>query len=287
MTPNQYCQEKAAKSGSSFYYSFLFLPKRKRQAITALYAFCREVDDIADSDMDNHVKRIKLQWWRSEIENLFHDSPQHPVTQALLPAIKSFSLEKQYFLEIINGMEMDLEQVRFNTFAELNLYCYRVAGVVGLLSASIFGYKDPKTLEYAKKLGLALQLTNIIRDVYEDSLRNRLYLPLDELKDFGVTEAAIFNRENSPAFHKLMAFNADRAHKCYRDAFNTLPAQDRYDQKTGIVMAAIYEATLNEMEDDQLQILKHKIVLPPVRKILIALKTLFHEWRTFRKFNAA
>ena len=287
MTPEQYCQDKTAKSGSSFYYSFLFLPKTKRLAITALYAFCREVDDIADAEMDNKIKLVKLEWWRSEVETLFEGTASHPVTQALLPAIKNFNLEKEYFLEIINGMEMDLREVRIANFEELKLYCYRVAGVVGLLSASIFGYKDPKTLEYATKLGLALQLTNIIRDVYEDSLRNRIYLPLDELKEFGVTEAQIFHRENTESFHKMMSFQAERAHKCYRDAFDTLPIQDRYKQKTGTIMAAIYENTLNEMESDQLQVLKHKIVIPPLRKIIIALKTWFKEWWSYRKYNVA
>ena len=289
MTPDQYCQDKAAKSGSSFYYSFLFLPKTKRQAITALYAFCREVDDIADADIDNGIKLTKLEWWRSEINQLFDNSPEHPVTRALIPAIKTYNLEKEYFLEIIDGMEMDLDKVRYASFEELNLYCYRVAGVVGLLSASIFGYQNPATLEYAKKLGLALQLTNIIRDVYEDSLRDRIYLPQDELKKFGVTEANIFNRENTVSFHKLMAFQASRAHQYYQDAFDTLPAQDRYRQKTGLIMAAIYESTLKEMENDELQILKHKIVIPPLRKIIIAIKTLLHEWRLhhiYRKHKA-
>lgn len=285
MTPEEYCQDKTAKSGSSFYYSFLFLPKTKRLAITALYAFCREVDDIADAEIDNKIKLVKLEWWRAEIESLFAGSANHPVTQALVPAIYNFKLDKKYFLEIIDGMEMDLEKVRFANFEELNLYCYRVAGVVGLLSASIFGYKDPATLEYAKKLGLALQLTNIIRDVYEDSLRNRLYLPLDELKEFGVTEKQIFNRENTESFHKLISFHAERAHQCYRDAFDTLPLQDRYNQKTGTIMAAIYENTLNEMESDKLQVLKHKVVIPPLRKITIALKTLLKEWWSYRKYK--
>ena len=287
MTPEQYCQDKTAKSGSSFYYSFLFLPKTKRLAITALYAFCREVDDIADAEMDTNIKRIKLEWWRSEVESLFDGTANHPVSHALLPAIKNFNLEKEYFLEIINGMEMDLEEVRFANFEELSLYCYRVAGVVGLLSATIFGYRDPQTLEYATKLGLALQLTNIIRDVYEDSLRDRLYLPLDELKEFGVTQSQIFNRENTESFHKFISFQAERAHKCYREAFATLPVQDRYKQKTGTIMAAIYENTLNEMESDQLQVLKHKIIIPPLRKIIIALKTLFKEWWSYRKYNIA
>ena len=286
MTPEEYCQDKTAKSGSSFYYSFLFLPKAKRRAITALYAFCREVDDIADAEMDSKIKLVKLEWWRAEIESLFVGNPNHPVSQALLTSIHDFKLDKKYFLEIIDGMEMDLEKVRFANFEELNLYCYRVAGVVGLLSASIFGYKDPATLEYAKKLGLALQLTNIIRDVYEDSLRNRLYLPLDELEKFGVTEKDIFSRKDNESFHNLISFNAERAHQCYRDAFDTLPLQDRYVQKTGTIMAAIYENTLNEMELDNLQVLKHKVVIPAPRKVIIALKTFFKEWWSYRKYKS-
>jgi len=285
MTPEQYCQDKTAKSGSSFYYSFLFLPKKKRLAITALYAFCREVDDIADAEMENSIKRVKLEWWRSEIESLFAGSPNHPVSHALYTSIHDFKLEKKYFLEIIDGMEMDLEKVRFADFEALNLYCYRVAGVVGILSATIFGYKDPQTLEYAKKLGLALQLTNIIRDVYEDSLRNRLYLPLDELERFAVSEEDIFKRRDSKSFHQLMCFHAERAHKCYLDAFDTLPAKDRYRQKTGIIMAAIYENTLNEMELDGLQVLKHKVVIPAPRKIIIAVKTFFKEWWLYLKYK--
>ena len=285
MTPEEYCQEKTAKSGSSFYYSFLFLPKDKRLAITALYAFCREVDDIADAEMDNKIKLVKLEWWRSEIESLFAGSAHHPVTQALTLPVKNFNLDKKYFLEIIDGMEMDLQRVRFANFEELNLYCYRVAGVVGLLSASIFGFKNPQTLEYAKKLGLALQLTNIIRDIYEDSLRDRLYLPLDELEKFGITEKQIFNRQDTEAFNKFLRFQSERAHQCYQEAFDTLPLQDRYRQKTGIIMAAIYENTLNEMEDDNLQVLKHKVVIPSLRKIIIAIKTLIKEWWLYRKYK--
>jgi len=286
MTPEQYCQEKTAKSGSSFYYSFLFLPKKKRKAITALYAFCREVDDIADSEMDNNIKKVKLEWWRTEIENLFNGSPHHPVSHALAPAIEQYQLKKQYFLEIIDGMEMDLKAVRIANFEELNLYCYRAAGVVGLLSATIFGFKNEKTLEYAKTLGLALQLTNIIRDVYEDSLRNRIYLPKDELEKYNVTEANIFNRENTDNFQEMMRFQAERAHEYYQQAFKLLPIEDRYQQKTGTIMAAIYENTLNEMEIDNLQVLKHKVIIPPPRKIFIALKTFFNEWWHYRKIKA-
>lgn len=278
MTPEQYCQEKAAKSGSSFYYSFLFLPKEQRHAITALYAFCREVDDIADAEIDNKIKQVKLEWWRDETDNLFKDNPTHPVTIALLPAITKFNLKKEYFIEIINGMEMDLDKVRYATYEDLHLYCYRVAGVVGILSASIFGYRNPKTLDYAKELGLALQLTNIIRDVHEDAQRNRIYLPQEDLKHFQVTEEMIFQRDDSDKIKQLLTFQSNRALKTYQNAFSLLPEEDRYTQKTGIIMAAIYKNTLHEMIDDGLQVLKHRVVLTPVRKIIIAIQTFIKEW---------
>src|SRR5690606_25615175 len=157
---DEYCQNRAAGSGSSFYYSFLFLPPEKRRAITAVYAFCREVDDVVDECSDAGVARAKLAWWRGEIGNTFAGEPQHPVGQALLPVVREYNLPQEYFLEIIDGMEMDLDQVRYASFNELALYCYRVASVVGLISAEIFGYQDRHTLKYAHDLGIAFQLTN-------------------------------------------------------------------------------------------------------------------------------
>src|SRR3954463_1785500 len=188
MTPQQYCQQKTANSGSSFYYSFFFLPKQKREAMTALYAFCREVDDIADECTELQVAQVKLSWWRSEIENLYLGKPIHPVSKALLPHVKTYHLESKLFLEIIDGMEMDLNFNRYEDFSQLQLYCYRVASVVGELSARIFEFTNPKTIQYAHDLGMAFQLTNIIRDVGEDARRNRIYLPLDELPKFEVSE---------------------------------------------------------------------------------------------------
>src|SRR5512141_3381740 len=173
MTPDEYCQQKAAQSGSSFYYSFLFLPAERRRAITALYAFCREVDDVADEVHDAGVARTKLAWWRTEVANLFAGQPQHPGTRALAPFVETCRLDAARLNEIIDGMEMDLTWHRYPDFESLRLYCHRVAGVVGQLSASIFGYRDPSTLEYAESLGLAFQLTNIIRDVGEDARRGR------------------------------------------------------------------------------------------------------------------
>ncbi len=274
MTPNEYCKEKAASSGSSFYYSFLFLPKAKRQAITALYAFCREVDDIADDCKDISVARIKLAWWRTEIAHLYAGKPQHPVSKALAEAIERYRLDEEHFLEIIDGMEMDLDQNRYADFKQLQLYCYRVASVVGLLSVQIFGFKDRKTLKYAHDLGMALQLTNIIRDVGEDARRNRIYLPLDELKKFGVTEAEILNSQSSDRTQALLEFQIERAETFYDRALLELPSEDRKTQRTGLMMAAIYRTLLREIKaDNPIQVLNARISLPPLRKFWLACKT--------------
>lgn len=274
MTPNEYCKEKAASSGSSFYYSFLFLPKAKRQAITALYAFCREVDDIADDCKDISVARIKLAWWRTEIAHLYAGKPQHPVSKALAEAIERYHLDEEHFLEIIDGMEMDLDQNRYADFKQLQLYCYRVASVVGLLSVQIFGFKDRKTLKYAHDLGMALQLTNIIRDVGEDARRNRIYLPLDELKKFGVTEAEILNSQSSDRTQALLEFQIERAETFYDRALLELPSKDRKTQRTGLMMAAIYRTLLREIKaDNPIQVLNARISLPPLRKFWLACKT--------------
>jgi len=274
MNPHQYCQDKAAASGSSFYYSFLFLPKPRRQAITALYAFCREVDDIADECSDPNIARTKLAWWRMEIANLYKDSPQHPVTHALQAAVKAYGLSEEHFYEIIDGMEMDLEQNRYQDFKELQLYCYRVASVVGLLSASIFGYGDRKTLKYAHDLGMAFQLTNIIRDVGEDARRNRIYLPLDELEKFGVSEADLLHGHDNPKIRELMDFQISRAKEFYQRAFAELPAGDRKAQRPGLMMAAIYQTVLNEIEHEGSEkVLKQRISLTPLRKLWLAWRT--------------
>jgi phytoene synthase len=273
VTPDQYCQQKAAASGSSFYYSFLFLPPERRRAITALYAFCREVDDVVDDTPDPHLAATKLAWWRSEVANLFGGGPQHPVTKALLPCIKKYSLSAEHLGEIIDGMEMDLTQTRYLDWPALERYCYHVAGVVGLLAAGIFGYSDPRTLEYAKKLGIAFQLTNIIRDVGEDARKNRIYLPMEDLKRFGVPAADILGGKEGPAFHELMVFQAERARTHFRDAFASLPAQDRKAQRAGLVMAAIYQALLAEIERDGFRVLTQRTSLTPLRKLWIAWKT--------------
>jgi phytoene synthase len=279
MTPDDYCQQKAAASGSSFYYSFLFLPPERRQAITALYAFCREVDDVVDECADAQLARTKLAWWRAELAALYEGRPSHPVSMALATATARFSLPHEQLAEIIDGMEMDLADLGQNRYADFNalhLYCYRVAGVVGLLAAEIFGYEDRHTLKYAHDLGLAFQLTNIIRDVGEDARRGRIYLPADELRQFGVQEEDILKARYSDSFRRLMEFQIERAEKYYAQAFAQLPQQDRRAQRPGLMMAAIYRSLLDEIRHDGCRVLDRRIALTPLRKLWIA-------WRTWAK----
>ena len=273
MTPDEYCQRKAAGSGSSFYYAFLFLPPERRRAITALYAFCREVDDAVDESTDAQLAHAKLAWWRQEIAGLFAGNPQHPVTRALQPALAPFGITAERLDEIIDGMEMDLTQTRYLDFVGLERYCYHVAGVVGLLAAGIFGYKDARTLDYAKNLGTAFQLTNIIRDVGEDARKNRIYLPMEDLQRFHVTAADILNARRGEAFVALMRFQVERAQSYYDKALAALPATDRRAQRPGLIMAAIYRALLVEIEREGFQVLQQRTSLTPLRKLWLAWKT--------------
>ncbi|MCK4743748.1 MAG: presqualene diphosphate synthase HpnD [Sulfuriflexus sp.] len=283
MNAEEYCQEQAAGSGSSFYYSFLFLPAEQRQAITALYAFCREVDDIVDECSEQTVALVKLNWWREEIARIFHGQAQHPVGIALAKSIQKFNLEEKHFYSIIEGMLMDTQQSRYQDFDALSTYCYRVAGVVGLLAIEIFGYKNQATKEYAEKLGLAFQLTNILRDVHEDATRDRIYLPLDELERFHVSEQDLLNGKMTDNVRELFAFQTKRAEKCYQEAYQLLPTEDRFSQRGGLVMAAIYHALLERIQKINYNVLNNSIRLSPLRKLWIA-------WRAYRnevKLNKA
>jgi phytoene synthase len=270
MNPHDYCQDKAAKSGSSFYYSFMFLPAERRQAITALYAFCREVDDVVDECHDLSLAQTKLEWWRQEVGRIYAGTPTHPVGQALKDVLKGFRLPQEQLLEIIDGMAMDLSQTRYLDFKGLQLYCYRVASVVGLLAAEIFGYEDRQTLKYAHDLGLAFQLTNIIRDVGEDARRGRIYLPIEDLQRFKVPAKDILEARHSDAFRALMAFQAERAERFYDQAFAQLPAVDRKSQRPGLVMAAIYRTLLREIVRDGFLVLDRRTSLTPLRKVWLA-----------------
>ena len=273
MSPDDYCQQKAAQSGSSFYYSFLFLPPPRRRAITALYAFCREVDDTVDDATDVTIARTKLHWWRQEIGAMLAGAPTHPVTRALQPHLQPYALKGSDLLAIVDGMEMDLDQTRYLDFIGLQRYCWHVAGVVGILSASIFGSTDAQTLKYAEQLGLAFQLTNIIRDVGEDARKGRIYLPVNELQQFGVTAADILQARHSENFERLMQFQAERAQQLYDAAFALLPAADRRAQRPGLIMAAIYRALLDEIQRDGFHVLSQRISLTPIRKLWLAWKT--------------
>ena len=273
MDPHEYCQSKAAQSGSSFYYSFLFLPEDRRRAITALYAFCREVDDVVDDCTDPATARATLAWWRQELAAAFHGTPQHPVTRALAEIAPRFNLAEPRLAEIIDGMQMDLDFNRYPSFEVLRQYCHRVAGVVGELSAEIFGYQDRGTLEYAADLGMAFQLTNIIRDVGEDARRNRIYLPLEEIERYGVSAADITASRETDDFRRLIEFQIERALGYYREAFAKLPAVDRRAQRAGIVMAAIYRTLLDEIRRDGCRVLSRRTSLTPVRKLWIAWRT--------------
>ncbi|MGI9026965.1 MAG: presqualene diphosphate synthase HpnD [Burkholderiaceae bacterium] len=273
MTPEAYCQDKAAKSGSSFYYAFLFLPPQRRAAITALYAFCREVDDVVDETSDSSLAARTLAWWSEEVGRLYQGEPTHPVTRALAPHLEAFSITRPRLLEIIAGMEMDLHQSRYLDFVGLAHYCHHVAGVVGQLSANIFGASDPRTANYAEKLGLAVQLTNIIRDVGEDARKGRIYLPIDELKRFGVPAGDLLMGKRSAGFSELMRFQAARARSIYAEALALLPDADRRAQRPALIMAAIYRALLDEVEAERFEVLNQRIALTPIRKLWIAWRT--------------
>jgi phytoene synthase len=276
MTPDEYCEQKAAQSGSSFHYSFRLLPAPRRTAITALYAFCREVDDVVDEVSDPNIARAKLAWWRTQVDAVYDGKPQHPVALALVPVVRSYPIAKRELSTVIDGMQMDLDQVRYVDFAELETYCDRVAGVVGLMSAAIFGYEDPATRDYARDLGIAFQLTNIIRDVGEDARRGRIYLPQDELARFGVAPSDVLRAKASDAFVALMRFEVERARGWYERALAKLPAGDRRAQRAGLAMAAIYRTLLDEIARDGYHVLDRRIALTPLRKLWIATRA---AWR--------
>ncbi len=272
MNPQQYVQEKAAASGSSFYYAFLFLPAERRAAITAFYAFCREIDDVVDEVIDTGVAYTKLAWWRTEVGNAFLGNPTHPITKALMPHAGTFGIEAAPLLSVIDGCEMDLSQTRYLDYPNLQRYCHLVAGVVGEVAARIFGQTQAATTEYAHKLGQALQLTNILRDVGEDAMRGRIYLPVNDLQRFEIKANEILERQYSERFTGLMRFQAERAHALYDEALALLPREDARAQKPGLMMASIYRELLREIERDNFQVLHQRIALTPLRKFWLAWK---------------
>jgi len=280
MTPQQYVDDKTARSGSSFYYAFRFLPPQRRAAITAFYAFCREIDDVVDEVHDPGVAATKLAWWRKEVASTFSGSPSHPAMQALWLHVEPYRIEARHLLAVIDGCEMDLQQTRYLDYAGLARYCHLVAGVVGEVASNIFGREDERTVAYAHRLGLAMQLTNIIRDVGDDARRGRIYVPLDELKRFDVRAHEILLRQApwgySERFTALMKFQADRAQRTFDEAIALLPEADRRAQRPGLAMAQIYRTLLAEIEADGFQVLHQRVALTPLRKVWIAMRT---HWR--------
>jgi len=280
MTPEQYVQDKAAKSGSSFYYAFQFLPPERRAAITAFYAFCREVDDVVDEVQDPTVAATKLAWWRKEVAIAYAGNSQHPVMRALMRHAPLYDIRAEHLGAVIDGCEMDLTQTRYLDYAGLQRYCHLVAGVVGEVACNIFGRTQEATIAYAHKLGLALQLTNILRDVGDDARRGRIYLPVSELQQFDVKAHELLKRDPpwgySERFTALMKFQAARAHTAYDEALALLPEADRRAQKPGLMMANIYRALLREIEAENFQVLQQRISLTPIRKLWIAMRT---NWR--------
>lgn len=283
-TPERYAQQKAAASGSSFYYAFLFLPPPQRAAITAFYAFCREVDDVSDEVSDTGVAAAKLAWWESEVARAFAGQASHPALQALMPHASVYGIEARHLLAVIEGCRMDLEQSRYGDFPALQHYCHLVAGIVGEVAARIFAagpnvqsaqVQNEQLIAYAHRLGLALQLTNIIRDVGEDAQRGRIYLPVAELQQFEVPAQEILNRQSSERFTRLMRHQAERAHALYDEALavlSTLPKDMRRAQKPGLMMASIYRNLLREIERDGFPVLHQRISLTPLRKFWLAWK---------------
>jgi phytoene synthase len=252
----QHSRALTKKSGSSFAPAFLLLPREKREAMAALYAFCRAVDDVADEDaLPVQTRREQLAAWRHDIRLACEDqAPQFVLNQEFRPVIQKFKLPFSLFDELIQGCEMDLEKHRYRDFAELELYCYRVASVVGLLSIEIFGYCNPACRQYAVHLGKALQLTNILRDVKNDAERGRIYLPQSELSRFNVPESAILNSNYSPAYVELAASVAGQASAFYRQAKNSLPPEDRKSMVAAELMGAVYWQLLRKLQREKFDV---------------------------------
>ena len=285
MAPVEYCRQKVATRDSSFHYCTSFLQPEKRDALTVLYAYYCEVSEIIDECREPAVARIKLEWWRQEIGSLFDGSPRHPVAKALHPIIQSYALTAEQLLEVIEGVDADIEQPHHNTAEELASYCRRIGAFYDLLLARTLGYTNATTGDYARELGAAFRFTQIIRDVGKDAQRGRTYIPMEDLQRFDVPLTDIVNGIDDPNITTLIAFEIERAKSLYDDALDRLTEQDRLQQLPGLVMAAIYRATLDEIERDGCQVLKHRIELPPMRKRWIAWKTRRNEVRRARQRN--
>ncbi len=271
MNTAELCSSLTRKSRSNFYYAFLFLPRAQREAIYAVYAFCRIVDDVVDLGKIPEVQRRELEQWRRELARCFEGVPEDPVAQRLAEVIRRFPIPRSALEAIVDGVEMDLKHSRYETFDDLYPYCYRVAGAVGLCCIEIFGYSDPRCREYAVNLGVALQLTNILRDVEADAERGRIYLPQEDLRRFGVSAEELKAGRYTPAFVELMGFEARRTHQFYERAWAALPARDARGLVAAEIMGRIYFALLQAIEARQFRVFGERVTLPVSRKLTIAL----------------
>jgi 15-cis-phytoene synthase len=262
------CAAITRRASSNFYWAFMLLPAERRRALNAVYAFCRFVDDIADDDTVLEPAEM-LARWREEVDNVFAGTPTRAVSRALAENVRRFNIPRRHFEEVIDGVEMDLTRQRYESFAELTLYCQRVASAVGLICIEIFGYRNPGTRLYAERLGLAFQLTNILRDVGEDAERNRIYLPLEDLRRFEVTEEEILKGVYSTRFQSLMEFEAERARGIYREAEQALPAEDRLSMRAAEGMRLIYSALLEQVALSGYRVFGRRQSLSTTRKLYL------------------
>jgi phytoene synthase len=268
----QYVSRLTRKSRSNFFYAFLCLPRAQREALYAVYAFCRIVDDAVDLEPDRTEQRKTLARWREEIAQVYGGRPQHPAGERLQQAIATFPIPRAVLEEIIAGVEMDIDRTRYETFDELYPYCYRVASAVGLACIEIFGYRDPRARDYAVDLGIALQLTNILRDVQVDARAGRVYLPQEDLRRFGVTAEDLVGGRYTPQFVELMTFEAARARDYYARAWAALPPSDAPGLFAAEIMGWTYRALLRALEARQFRVFGQRVSLPTYTKLAIALR---------------
>ena len=267
-----HCASITRRSSSNFYYAFMLLPAARRQALYSVYAFCRFVDDIADDQSVGHPAEL-LARWREELERIFNGTPAHPISRALAHNVRRFAIPRRYFEEIIDGVEMDLGRTRYASFEELRLYCHRVASAVGLVCIEIFGYRNPRARQYAEHLGIAFQLTNIIRDVSEDAGRGRIYLPLEDLARFGVREDEILRGIDTLELRRLLAFEVERARSFYAQAEQALPAEDRAAMVCAEAMRSIYQALLERIASQGCGVIGRRYRLSTPRKLYLVGRT--------------
>jgi len=283
MNPQTYCRDKTRGSGSSFFYAFLFLPEDQRRAMMALYAFCREVDDIADEVKEQDIALIKLAFWREELERVFADKPRHPVGRELHWSKQHFAIDEELLLEILDGMLMDVSRKPILKRSDLSLYIYRVASVVGLLSIEVFGYKQRQSRDFATSLGEALQLTNILRDIAEDARIGRIYIPQEDRIRYRISDQDFKDGTCHEAMQQLLQEYADKAEAAYRQALAYLPDEDRASLRPSIVMGCIYYAYMKELRAINFDVWQHPIRILPLRKIWIAWRSWRYESKAIKK----